>query len=180
MKNILASSLFFSLIFIVGCNKKNSIKNAATTIDVSKQWFYDPIGLLISSPGDDQWQMKTFTTEEMNLFTSLDTASFNGTATPTSSVNNTVLYPNPFTTVYAFSIKFSNTYSGPLILKSVIVDSNLVPYFKNATRITFLNGSSTIQVNPPLSVGKYRLYYTLSSQSNSNFFKSWGNIQRTQ
>jgi hypothetical protein len=173
--------LFFTLTIISSCSKKSD--TAATTIDVSKQWSIDFVGNITSSLADGQWQSKTFTTEELNLFNSLDTTNLNGTVAPTSVLeippgyNST--YPNPFTTVNALSLRFTSGYSGQIVFKCVIVDSNMTSRFKVATRLNISNSSINIAFNPTIQIGRFRFYYTLSSQSNPHFYKSWGNIQKT-
>lgn len=172
--------LFFALIIISSCIKKSDTEVA--TIDVSKQWSFDPIGNVILSLGDGQWQSKTFTTQELNLFSSLDTANLSGTTTPSSVLetppgyNST--YPNPFTTVNALSLRFANGYSGQIVFKCVVVDSTMTSYFKVATRLNVSSSSINIAFNPTIPVGRFRIYYTLSSQSSPHFYKSWGNIQK--
>ena len=113
---------------------QKSDKEEPKTIDVSKQWLITIQGEVISSPGDDQWQSKTFTTQEMNLFSSLDTANLSGTTAP-DSVTGTphgynATYPNPFMTSYALSLHFSDGYSGQIVFKCVIVDSTMTSQFK--------------------------------------------------
>jgi hypothetical protein len=58
------------------------------------------------------------------------------------------------------------------------------PLFKKAERLQAavygplnLSASNTILIAPNLPAGKYRLYYTLSSQANPHLYTSWGNIQ---
>ncbi len=176
--------LFFVVIIISSCNKNNDSENISTTIDVTKQWFFDPSGIPILTLGDGQWQMKPFSPAELALFSSLDTTNLSTTSMPTAVLetapNFNSIYPNPFNPVYAFSLRFANSFSGQVVLKSVIVDSMLAPQFKNASRLNVSNGTCNIQIMPNISIGRYRLYYTLSSQSNPHFYKSWGNIQKKQ
>ena len=115
--------IFYSicaLTIICSCSKKNSDAQA-TTIDVSKQWNTDPTGYLISSAGDGQWQAKTFTAQELNLFSSMDTANLNGTSIPTTVLevppNYSSTYPNPFPNFNTLPLHFSNGFSGQIVLK---------------------------------------------------------------
>jgi hypothetical protein len=72
--------LIFALLIISSCSKKDDPE--APMIDVSKQWSIDLLGNVISSTGDRQWLATTFTDQELNLFTSLDTADLSGTNAP--------------------------------------------------------------------------------------------------
>ena len=170
--------LVFALTAITSCSKKSGAK--ASAIDVSKQWSIDGLGNIISSPADGQWQAKILTAQELNLFVSLDTANLSGTTTPASVLetppgyNST--YPNPFTTLNALSLRFANGFSGQIVFKCVIVDSTMTSYFKAAIRLNVSGPSTNISFNPTIPVGRFRIYYTLSSQSNPHFYKSWGNI----
>ncbi|MEO6833393.1 MAG: hypothetical protein ABI169_14395, partial [Chitinophagaceae bacterium] len=154
-----------------------------TTIDVSKQWSIDFQHNVISSFGDGQWQNKTFTAQELNLFSSLDTTNLSGTTTPSSVIESSPgynsCYPNPFTTVYALSLWFADGYSGQIALKFVVVDSTMMPYTNGTARLNVINSSINVTFNPTIPVGRFRFYYTLSSQANQHFYKSWGNIQKT-
>jgi hypothetical protein len=174
--------LFFALILVNSCAKKSD--TAVTTIDVSKQWRIDPLGNVISSPGDGQWQTKIFTVQELDLFSSLDTANLSSTTTPGAVLENppgyNSTYPNPFTTVNALSLRFTNGYSGQIIFKCVVTDSTMTTYFKAATRLIVSSSSISIAFNPTIPVGRFRFFYTLSSQANPHFYKSWGNIQKIQ
>ena len=179
----------FVTISFVSCNKSNDATNNAS-IDVSAQWQIDALGNLILGLPDGQWQSKTFSTAELNLFTSLDTANLNGTATPTAVLENNNLrhnsiYPNPFTSTFYIQFGFTPGYSGQFVFKSVIVDSLMNPVDKKVVRMQAtvfgpgnVSNSNAVGFASSLTVGRYRLYYTLSSQANPHFYKSWGNIQR--
>jgi hypothetical protein len=186
MKSVITKFLypsFIVLIILISCNKKDD-PVVPTSIDVSKQWSVDIFGVAINPLSDGQWQSKTFTSQELNLFNSLDTANLNGTTTPQSVIDTPPGYnptfPNPFMTVNALALRFSNGFSGEIVLKAVVVDSTMTSYFKVASRLNVQNGSTVLQFNPNIPIGRFRFYYTLSSQSNPHFFKSWGNIQKTQ
>ena len=172
--------LFSALIIVTSCGKKDKIGTA--TIDVSKQWSIDGLGNIISSPGDGQWQPTQFTAQELNLFGSLDTANLSGTTTPGSVVQYPSgyisTYPNPFATFPALSLRFNSGYSGQIIFKCVIVDSTMTPQFKLATRLIVSNSTVNMVFNPTIPVGRFRLFFTLSAQSNPHFYKNWGNIQK--
>ncbi len=166
---------------ISSCNEKDTT-DPVTTIDVSKQWKFDNSGNVILALGDGQWQSKTFSTQELNLFSSLDTANLSGTTAPGSVLENPPFYnatfPNPFTSLHILPFKFNSGYSGQIVLKYVVADSTMTALFKAATKLNVSNASTNILFNPAISVGRFRLYYTLSSQSNPHFYKSWGNIQK--
>jgi hypothetical protein len=174
--------LIFALLIISSCSKKEEPE--ASTIDVSKQWSIDPLGNVISSTGDRQWLATTFTDQELNLFSSLDTADLSGTNPPAfvleTPPNYNPTYPNPFTTTHRLSLRFDNGYFGRIVFKCVVVDSTMTPHFKLVTRLFTTNASINITLNPTIPVGRFRLFYTLSTQSKPHFYKNWGNIQKTQ
>jgi len=193
MKTYQLLYFIFIIIFFGSCGKSD--KNVQPTpIDVSAQWVVDPSGLPISGPLDGQWQAKVFTAQEQDLFTSLDTANLTGTMKPDSVFDkpNTYnyTYPNPFYQGYGphLGFRFTNGFAGQMIYKCVIVDSLMNARFKAAARIqaTFnpLDPSHVSTTNlallPNLPVGRFRIYFTLSSQSNEHFYKSWGNVQVLQ
>ena len=174
------------LIIISSCGKDND--NQTTSIDVSKQWIIDPLGNIVSSPGDGQWQRKTFTTQELSLFNSLDTANLSGTTTPDSLFESLAFYtyPNPFLTTNLLFLRFANGFSGQIVFKCVLVDSLMTPLYKAAARLNIIASTippffsaGSIMFNPTVPIGRFRFYYTLSSQSNPHFYKCWGNIQKT-
>lgn len=176
-----------TLIIISSCGKNKNNDNQTTTIDVSKQWLIDQLGNIVSSPGDGQWHRKTFTTQELSLFNSLDTANLNGTTTPDSLFESLAFftYPNPFVTTNFLSLRFANGFSGQIVLKCVIVDSLMTPLFKAAARLNIIAttvppfiSSTSIAFNPTVPIGRFRVYYTLSSQLNPHFYNCWGNIQK--
>lgn len=173
------------LIILSACNKNEDTAIAANNnIDVSKQWFFDPTGFPLNTLPDDQWQTKTFTPQELSLFTSLDTTNLNGTSTPQSVINTPpgriAPFPNPFNTVHAMVIQFNTGFTGQVVLKAVIVDSTMTPYFKVARRLNVQNAITAMQFSPPIPIGMFRFYYTLSSSASPHFYKSWGNIQKIQ
>ncbi|MEZ0610167.1 hypothetical protein ACAW74_16745 [Fibrella sp. WM1] len=163
------------LLILSSCNEKND-PVVTTTIDVSKQWSVDMFGVAVNPLSDGQWQTKTFTLEESNLFNSLDTANLRGTTTPQSVIDTPPGYnptfPNPFVTVNTLALRFSNGFSGQVFFKAVVVDSTMTSYFKVATRLNVQNGFTALQLNPTIPTGRFRYYYTLSSQANPHFFKS--------
>jgi hypothetical protein len=176
-------NLFYLLLFVIvfsACKKSDSAPEP-TKIDVSAQWVIDFVGLIISGPGDSQWRKKAFTAQEQNLFNSLDTASLVGTSTPDSVIEAPSIYnapyPNPFVNFHNLSFRFINGFNGEYVVKYVVVDSLMNPLDKKVTR---LQGNHTISIMPTLPVGRFRLYFTLSSAANPHFYKCWGNIQRTQ
>ncbi len=181
MTTKLIGCLIFAAVVINACSKNND--TATTTIDVSKQWSIDNFGVVISSHGDGQWQAKTFNTQELNLFSSLDTANLSGTTTPSAVLeippgyNST--FPNPFMSTNILALNFASPFSGQIVFKCVVVDSTMTPHFKLATRLHVTGSSIAVGFNPTVPVGKFRFYYTLSSQLNPHFYKSWGNIQKT-
>ncbi len=172
-----------ALLVISSCNEKDE-PVVTPTIDLSKQWTVDNIGVASNPLFDGQWQTKTFTPQELSLFNSLDTANLNGTTTPQSVVDTPPGYnstfPNPFITTHLLGLRFNTGFTGQIVIKTVIVDSNMTPYFKAAIRLNVQNASTILAFNPTIPAGRFRFYYSLSSQANPHFFKSWGNIQKTQ
>ena len=193
MKTIKLSGTFLFFILLCGCRSKETPTPTpqSTQIDVSKQWRFDATGLLLTGPGDGQWKSTTFTAQELNLFASLDTANLIGTTTPAQVLETNgynAIYPNPFilSGPHAMSFTFPNGYSGQFVLKLVYVDSLMNPLFKKAVKLQSnaypppTTSGVNIQILPSVPVGRHRLYYTLSSASNPNFYTCWGNIQCTQ
>ncbi len=181
MKTRLIYNLLFFIIIMSSCSKKDG-ETQPTKIDVSSQWTIDAGGYATVALNDFQWISKTFNGKEFELFNSLDTANLSGTITPATVVETppgyVATYPNPFTAAFSLSLRFNIGYPGPFIFKAVVVDSSLTPLFKTAQRLSVFNQQISIAFNPGLPAGRYRFYYTLSSQGNAHFYKSWGNIQR--
>ncbi|MEP7166315.1 MAG: hypothetical protein ABI741_16560 [Ferruginibacter sp.] len=189
MKTTQLFQLLFSIIIISSCSKTTDADKQA--IDVSQQWNIDIVGNLILGTGDAQWQSKNFTSQELSLFSSLDTADLTGTSSPVAVLEHTYnfTYPNPFyiSSGHTLHFSFTNGYSGPFVLKLVYVDNRMNPVFKTAVRMQAYaypppnaSSSNSIVVKPVLSTGSFRLYYTLSSSNDPHFYKSWGNVQGTQ
>jgi hypothetical protein len=166
-------------------------KDSNNSIDVSKQWKIDNLGVLISGLGDGQWGNKTFSAQELNLFTSLDTVDLTGTTMPDSvweekPVSNNYAFPNPFKQTTNLFFRFSPRFSGQIVLKYVIVNGDFNVVKKSAIRIqatvcscpSFSSSSGVIDLLPNVAIGQFRLYYTLSSQGNNHFYKTWGNIEK--
>lgn len=157
------------------------------TIDVTTIWATTRIGAPMNDYVGKQWESKTFSAEEMKLFASLDTTNLSGATKPLkvtgpSKFDPTVLsmaYPNPFTRYFDILFGVDSSYTGNFVFKGVIVDQSLKPVFKHAVRSYAQSGRSGIRIEPNLATGNYRLYYTLSAQSDPHFFKSWGNIKYT-
>ena len=188
MKTNQILTFILAVFIIISCNKNSDTGNTTTPIDVSAQWKFDLLGYPILALADGQWQSKTFTSNELNLFNSLDTANLSGTTTPASVVETpgsyNSIYPNPFNSVFAMYFRFTTGYSGPFVFKCVIVDSLMNPIVKKVIRLQATvspvpgnPSSSNFQIMPNIPIGRFRLYYTLNSQANPHFYKSWGNIQ---
>ncbi len=195
MKSKLILILLGISVAVFSCKKKQDnieppLPNAP--INVSSQWLVDNVGNLISGMGDGQWQKKVFTTQEQNLFNSLDTANLVGTLKPDSVIDAPTkfnyIYPNPFASQFRLSLQFSNGFNGQIGFKYVIVDSVMNVVAKGALKIQAtacvpcpLQPSSTnIAFMPAIPLGKFRFYFSLSSQANPFFYTTWGNINRTQ
>lgn len=185
MKIKLFQLFIIGLVFATACNKGSN-----NSIDVSKQWKVDNSGTLISGLTDGQWENKTFSSRELNLFNALDTVDLAGTTMPDSvleekPISHNYTFPNPFNQTTQLSLSFSSGFSGLVVLKYVIVNGDFKIVDKSAIRIqatvcscpSFSSSSGVIDLMPNVPRGQFRLYYTLSSQGNNHFYKAWGNIQ---
>ena len=187
MRKIFLECLVVIVIIFGSCSKSGE------NIDVSQQWTVDYNGNLINGPNDSQWSPKEFSSQELNLFSSLDTANLTGTVkcdsvfTGTSSKN--CIFPNPFKTSASFVFNFSSGFNGLLEFKFVIVDDHLNIIDKGTFKIQATSypnipqnpsTSGPVTLTPNISSGKYRIYITLSSEANPHFYKTWGNIEKTQ
>lgn len=174
--NIITITTVLFLSFVCGCGKEGVGINR---IDVSNQWQVDENGGFIRQPSDDQWQQKTFTREELDLFSSLDTVSLSGTIKP-ALVNSKrgYSYPNPFKSIHAFPFACEPTYKGTLVFKYVIVDKKMKALFATYSRIPFANGNRGIALLPEVPAGQYRVYYTFSAAGSPHFYQSWGNVEK--
>ena len=113
---------FLFFIILAGCGKSDSPAPQSTSIDVSKQWWFDSFGFLLTGPGDGQWKSTTFTAAELNLFASMDTASLTGTTVPSQVLEPNgynAIYPNPFilSASHGMGFQFPNGYSGQFVIK---------------------------------------------------------------
>jgi opacity protein-like surface antigen len=187
--------LFISCAFLFSSCKKNNAESdpvpATQPIDVSAQWYVDASGTPMVVLSDGQWQRKNFTTAEQNLFNSMDTATFAGTSKPDSVYESpstyNCIYPNPFSVnnSFAMNLRFTPGYVGGYIMKIVITDNLMNPLFKKSVRFQAVASGSpaapthtSFMIMPGITAtGKYRMYFTLSSQSNPHFYKCWGNVQ---
>ncbi len=193
MKTIQLSGTFLFFILLCGCGNKETPTPIpqSTQIDVLKQWRFDISGNLLTGPGDGQWKSTAFTAQELNLFTSLDTTNLTGTTTPPQVLESNgynAIYPNPFilSAPHGMHFSFPNGYAGQFVLKLVYVDSLMNPLFKKAVRLQSnaypppTTSGLDLYILPVVSVGRHRLYYTLSSASNPHFYTCWGNVECIQ
>lgn len=180
----------FNLFIIVSILGAACKKDSNKSIDVSKQWKMDNHGLLISGMTDGQWGNKTFSTQELDLFKSLDTVDLTGTTVPDSvleekPVSHNYAFPNPFKQTTNLFFRFSPGFSGQIVLKYVIVNGDFTVVKKSAIKIqatvcscpSFSSTSGIIDLLPNVARGQFRIYYTLSSLGNDHFYKTWGNIE---
>jgi hypothetical protein len=175
---------FVAVLFILmSCSKGQD------GIDVSQQVSVDYNGNLISGEAKGQWVAAIFTTQEQNLFNGLDTANLTGTTEPDSVAGSSTIFPNPFSSVAALVFSFSSGFNGQVEFKFVVVDTHLNIKDKGAYRIqanpnvnypSLPSNSDFIHLSPNIPEGKYRIYFTLSAESNPHFYRSWGNIQKAQ
>ncbi|RAJ98146.1 hypothetical protein LX87_03054 [Larkinella arboricola] len=187
MKRFTLRSLPFFLLglllifFLISCSKNET----QPTIDVTNLWETAPLGQPMNIPTDKQWESKTFSAAEMNLFASLDTVNLSGTVMPLKVTGPgikdpstpSMVYPNPFSKFFNITFAFDSSFAGNVIIKLVIVDQSLHPVLKQAVRLSTNSGRTQFRFWPDLPAGNFRLYYTLSAQSNPHFHKSWGNIK---
>ena len=159
--------------------KKNGQKG--TAIDVSHQVYYDNLGNVLLSDGGIS-RGYTFNSNEMAFFNSLDTANLNGTIRP-ATVNVFCCYPNPtyVTRGDKIGFNFGASSTSHVVVKYVIVDSVSTPLLKKVTHLYIPAGTYTAYDNidpASLPVGRFRVYLTLSAESNDNFYTLWNNIER--
>ena len=184
-----APLLFFFIINII----LSSCHKSSENIDVSSQWFVDYNGNLISRPSDGQWQFQIFTSQELNLFNSLDTANLSGTLMPDSVLElancYNCIFPNPFGSSTSFLFHFSNGYNGQMVFKSVVVDDHMKIVDEGSQRIQGKSDSNilfnpsisnVVSLSPHIPIGKFRIYFTLSAATKQHFYQSWGNIEKIQ
>jgi len=182
--------------FLFACIKENNSQTRSNIkIDVSNYYGVDGAGWsLWGNLADSQWQSNTFSIEEINLFSSLDKVDLNGTTTP-DSVNQyshdptfnygyiPSIYPIPVKKEFSIKPYFNKGFSGQVIFKYVIVDSMFNSLAKGAIRVQAKTygqySNSTVKFTPNIPDGLFRFYYTLSSQTDKHFYKSWGNIEKT-
>lgn len=165
------------VILLASCNKID--EPSGLLIDVSQQWSFDEQGYPLVGLLDGQWQTKAFNKAEMALFNSLDTVKLENTSTPASVSDNppgrNACFPNPFKDAHALYVGFNSDFSSDVVVKAVIVDSTMTAKSKLVSRLKGQNGTL---FKPNIPAGKYRLYYTLSSEANPHFYKTWGNIHK--
>jgi hypothetical protein len=150
-------------------------------VNVASQWEIDSYGNSVSTVNDGQWTSNSLSEEEMRLFSSLDTTNLTGTTTP-ANMREAVNYPfpNPFRDMHSLVFNFGGGFSGEVVFKYVIADKFLKSVDKRVARFKVQNGNASVAIQPPVPVGQYRLFYTLSSKANPHFYKRWGNIQKAQ
>ena len=179
---ILFSVVIACMFFICSCGKDKQttvapVNSDTAKIDVSNQYTFDASGAqMVLNTYDSQWRAKNFTTEEMALFSSMDTMDLSATTYPgpVTDIGFVFMYPNPFMNVFHCAKKLASGFTGQVALKMVVVDSMLHPLFKANI---IVSSNQVIGVMPSVPAGKYRLYYTLSALAYEHFYKSWGNIQ---
>lgn len=187
MKTIQLIFVVLSTSFFNACNEKETTPIPVLQVDVSRQWKFDNIGMLVSGYSDGQWASTSFSQQEIDLFSSLDTADLAGTTPPNSVIpvsgSYNAPFPNPFSGVHRFNLNFSIGYSGQFVLKLVYVDSLANAVYKKAIKLqaTALPAPNparaVVDVVPVIPAGRFRLYYTLSSAADRHFYKCWGNVQ---
>ncbi|WP_266362627.1 hypothetical protein [Tellurirhabdus rosea] len=151
------------------------------TIDVSSIWETDWFGLPLNGRWDSQWENKSLSSGEMKLFASLDTAGLSGTTAPLRmEMTDRQAFPNPFLHYFELPFGFNQEFSGKVVLKYVIVDHHLTPLQQGVVRLSAASGRAMVAIAPGVPAGDYRLYFSLSSQANPHFYKSWGNIRKTR
>lgn len=132
--------------------------------------------LMGNTPNDNQWKHQSFSSEELALFNSLDTANLNGTSMP-SITQSYYAYPNPFAQVFYINTSIVRPWNGEIVVKYVLVDKNFNVMIKNAFRMS-ISTSIVFPISPNVGSGNYRLYFTYSAAGHEHFFSSWGNIRK--
>lgn len=185
--------LILASVTFLGCGKNSS----SNTIDVGCIPWTDNNGNDLGIyPGGGcpvyggAYSSDTLTPNQLALFQSLDTAGLPNTTIPDSILIKYIpfispsIYPSPI--VNSGEIVFNYTGSGinrnripfpsPAMFKYVIVDSLMQPMDKGAK---LLQGHN-VSISPNLPIGRYRLYLTLSTLNNPNFYQSFFNIEKIQ
>jgi len=161
----------FLTVFAFGCSKEGKLSNFSNIYVTDYNG--TPLGGDLT---DGQWQNRPFTESEMDLFTDLDTANTVGTLKPFSA-SVRYAFPNPFSDLLGVPISLDDNFTGDIVVKYVVVNRSMKVVQKGAQR---LQATSRAQISliPAFPAGKYRLYFTLNSNGNEHFYKSWGNIER--
>ena len=176
MKFIFLILILFFCTILWGCEKTTN----QSSLDFSQQWQTDYSGNLIngvSNQADSQWQNRSLLPREVALFKSLDTTDLTGTTVP-DSINSAIFFPNPLSTQAQLYFSFNTSYSGQIKFKYVVVDNNMNPLQKGTSLLS--RNQAFFHLEAIFPIGYYRIYFALCSQSNENFYTSWGNIQRTK
>lgn len=173
--------LIIGLYLLQGC-KKDQPATLPEVLDVASQWVVDNNGVVVSALTDGQWSRKALSNRELALFNNLDTVSLAGTTTAQAILDTTTnlhpFFPNPFQVAHQLTFAFNPGIMGDVILKAVVVDSTYAIKYQTWRRISTQSTMSSLQVTPSLSTGKYRFYFTLSTQAAPHFYTSWGNIEK--
>lgn len=137
----------------------------------------DNIGNLIgNTPNDNQWKNMSFSSSELSLFKSMDTANLSGTQLPLVTTSS-YAFPNPFTNQTSIYTSVQQPFSGTVVLKYVVVNNKMDPVQKGCVRIQAGSGIS-FSIAGNFNAGYYRLYFTYSAEGHEHLFKTWGNIQK--
>jgi hypothetical protein len=158
-----------AFICVTGCSKSGG------AIDVSSQSFVDYSGNFLGSAGSGPSSGNDFTSQEIALFSSFDTADLSNYTKP-DSVGIALIYPNPSSSQVIFTCRLNTNFSDSILAKYVITDNSLRVVYRSSGVISGSNNFGNI--NPATPIGKYRLFVTLSADGNKNFYTYWVNITR--
>jgi hypothetical protein len=165
------SLVYFILIIVSSCSKNNRLS------DFSNIYTTDGTGNIHSGDfSDNQWQNKAFTESEMALFNDLDTANIAGTSMPSLTMVRYAI-PNPFVDYFGVPLSLNADFAGDIVVKYVIVNRAMKAVQKGVQRL-HATSNAYFHITPAFASGKYRLYFTISAESQEHFYKSWGNIER--
>lgn len=161
----------FLTLFTFGCSKDVNLS------DFANVYVTDYNGApLAGDLSDGQWLNRSFSENEMALFTDLDTVNTTNTSTPASALVR-YAYPNPFSDLLGVPILLDTDFNGDIIVKYVVVNRSMKVVQKAAQRL-HATSSAYFSVIPTFPAGNYRIYFTLSANDNEHFYKGWGNIER--
>jgi hypothetical protein len=163
----------------VGCKKDNNASNQGNDeiLDFSSYYKTDvnanPMGI-VGDPTDDNkfenWNEWVYT-----LFSSMDTASLEGTAK--GELKFFAAYPNPVSNVQALGVQCTQ----PSVFKYLLIDKGKAVLTRGVQRSADGKFSLFIKYNElGLTHTTYRLYYSLSAKDNPHYYRAHCDVEVVQ